>query len=75
LKHLQAETLAVVGHNPDLSVFLAWLIGAKKSAKLDLAKAGAALVEFEGPVDKGLGVLHWMVTPAWYCGSGSKQPS
>jgi phosphohistidine phosphatase len=71
LKHLQIDELAVVGHNPDLSIFLAWLIGANKTAQLDLAKAGSALVEFEGDPEKGAGVLHWMVTPAWYGGPAS----
>src|SRR5262245_39698190 len=39
LCELGVESVALFGHNPDLSVYLAWLIGAKK-AGVELAKAG-----------------------------------
>jgi phosphohistidine phosphatase SixA len=52
-----------VGHNPELSAYLSWLIGSKR-AQLHLSKGGVAFVEADG-VRKGLGVLQWMVTPEW----------
>jgi phosphohistidine phosphatase len=64
LRDLEAESVAVVGHNPDLSVFAAWLIGSK-AAHVELAKAGAARVEFDGNPGKGNGHLAWLVTPEW----------
>jgi phosphohistidine phosphatase len=63
------DSVAVVGHMPDLAQLASWLIGSKK-AQIHLAKGGAALIECDpGPV-KGAGVLLWLVTPQWYNLSG-----
>jgi phosphohistidine phosphatase len=64
LRGLGGENVAVIGHMPDLGEFLGWLIGSKK-AKLEVAKAGAALVRYDGSPAKGEGVLSWLVTPEW----------
>jgi len=61
---LSGENVALVGHMPDLGEYLGWLIGAKK-AEVHLAKAGAALVRFDGSPAKGEGVLEWLITPEW----------
>jgi phosphohistidine phosphatase len=58
------EAVAVVGHNPDLSELLGWLLGEKEMG-VDLAKAGVARIDFDGPPNKGSGSLVWLVTPAW----------
>jgi phosphohistidine phosphatase len=63
---LGAESVALVGHNPDLSELVGWLIG-DKGVSIDLAKAGVACIEFQGSPGKGSGTLAWMVNPAWYC--------
>ena len=68
LRNLGAESVALVGHMPDLNDYLGWLIGSKK-AQVDLAKAGAAHVHFDGDPDKGDGVLAWLVTPDWCAGA------
>jgi phosphohistidine phosphatase len=65
LRDLEAESIAIVGHNPDLSVYLAWLLG-DKNVQIELAKAGVARIEFEGRLGKSVGTLTWMVTPDWY---------
>jgi phosphohistidine phosphatase len=65
VRDLGGHAVALVGHNPDLSIYAGWLVGGK-AAQIELAKAGAALVEFDGKVRKGGGMLVWMVTPAWY---------
>jgi phosphohistidine phosphatase len=65
LHSLDAGAIAVVGHNPDLSTYAAWLIGGKE-VQVDLAKAGVARIEVEGALEKGGGTLTWMVTPDWY---------
>ena len=62
----QVAQVALVGHEPDLSSFLAWLIGGKR-ARIELAKAGMAWVVCDSPPRKGAGRLEWLVTPAW-CG-------
>jgi phosphohistidine phosphatase len=64
LEDLKVETVAVVGHQPGLSRFAAWLIGSKK-AQLDMAKAGLACIQCE-ELAKGGGSLVWLLTPEWY---------
>src|SRR6185437_5417692 len=62
---LGVESAAIVGHMPDLSLYVGWLIGGKK-AEIDLAKAGVACIHFDDEPGKGDGVLTWLVTPQWY---------
>jgi len=64
VEDLELETVAVVGHQPGLSRFAAWLIGSKK-AQLDIAKAGLARIQCE-ELSKGGGTLIWLMTPEWY---------
>lgn len=64
LRELGVESIAIVGHQPGLCRFLAWLIGSKK-AQLDLAKAGCAKVICKEP-GKGDAILEWLITPEWY---------
>jgi phosphohistidine phosphatase len=65
LLSVDGDAVALVGHMPDLGEYLGWLVGEKKVG-LALAKAGAALVRFDGAPDKGAGELVWLVTPLWY---------
>jgi phosphohistidine phosphatase len=56
------ETVALVGHEPDLGKLAGvLLIGAP--AALPLKKAGACAVAFEGPVAPGDGRLEWFLPP------------
>ena len=64
LRGLGAQSVAIVGHMPDLGLYASWLIGSKK-VQIDLAKAGAACIHFEDKPDKAEGVLTWLVTPQW----------
>ena len=48
------QSLAVVGHDPDLSAFLAWLVGTEPE-QVPLEKGGVALVRFEDGLEKGKG--------------------
>jgi phosphohistidine phosphatase len=69
---LGVASVAVVGHDPDLPEYLGWLLGADPET-FPLAKAGAALVTFDGDPKKGDGHLAWMITPDWFMtGSGDK---
>ena len=67
LRKLRKEWVALVGHQPDLSAHIAWLIGSKK-AQLDLAKAGIARITCAESPDKGTGTLVWLITPEWFMG-------
>jgi phosphohistidine phosphatase len=64
LESLMIDDLAIVGHQPDLSEFAAWLVGSKK-AQIDLAKAGSAYLACVTPLRRGSGTLIWLVTPEW----------
>jgi phosphohistidine phosphatase len=59
------EAVAIVGHNPDLSELIGWLIG-EKNTSLSLAKAGIACIDFDGSPCKECGTLAWLVSPEWY---------
>ena len=66
-KHLLGtarNTVGLVGHQPDLSEFVGWLIGDKK-VNLDLAKAGVAYIQCSDLPRRGGGTLVWLVTPEW----------
>lgn len=58
------DVLVLVGHEPDLSDYAAWLLEADGGVKF--AKAGAACFEIEDEIEKGGGVLEWMITPGWF---------
>src|SRR5205807_8341965 len=65
LRGQAVDSIAVVGHMPDIGEYAAWLIGSKK-AEIDLAKAGVACIEFSDRPRKGDGTLKWMVSPEWF---------
>ena len=71
LRELGPGTQGIVGHEPHLSVYTAWLIGGK-AAQLAYAKGGVARLEFNNRLGKGRGTLTWLVTPDW-CGARSEQ--
>ena len=58
-----AETVALVGHEPDLGEAAAfWLCGCAGHF-LGFKKGGAALIEFGGAPKEAAGVLQWFLTP------------
>jgi phosphohistidine phosphatase len=59
------QQLAIVGHEPSLSTWTAWLIGSRK-AQLELKKAAVAKIQVDGAVAKGAGQLVWLVPPEWF---------
>jgi phosphohistidine phosphatase len=65
LNDLKADSIALVGHQPDMSAWAAWLIGSNK-AQVDFAKAGTAYIACAAEARKGGGTLVWLVTPSWY---------
>jgi phosphohistidine phosphatase len=64
LKELGSQSVALVGHQPDLGMLAAWLIGSKK-AEIDFAKAGVACIRCEVGAGRVKGSLVWLVTPEW----------
>ncbi len=62
LGKLALANVVVVGHEPDLGQHTAWLLGSKR-ARISFAKGGVACVVCDRDVDKGTGVLRWLITP------------
>lgn len=60
--HSDRETVAIVGHEPQLSALLARLLGTPADDRLTFRKGGAALVDLPGPLDGG-GRLVWYLPP------------
>jgi phosphohistidine phosphatase len=56
------ESLAWVGHSPDVEHFAATLLSADDSANVRFAKGSAASIEFEDNIAPAAGELQWLVT-------------
>jgi phosphohistidine phosphatase len=56
------DTVAVVGHEPDVSDLLGRLVGTPHTDRLIFRKGAAALVDVPGPLQEG-GTLLWFLTP------------
>jgi phosphohistidine phosphatase len=70
---LNAERVAVVGHEPHLSGLVSYcLVGERSLASILLKKGAAALVLFEGSPSAGGGTLGWLLQPGALRGMGQK---
>ena len=56
------STVAVVGHEPDVSELLAAIVGSRDAAAFTFKKGGVAAVEVPGPLGQG-GSLLWYLSP------------
>ncbi len=56
-------TVAVVGHEPDLSQLVCAVLSGANGPFLELGKGGACLLEFAGPVGRGSATLDWLLGP------------
>lgn len=57
------ETVAVVGHEPDLSRFVCALLASTNGPFLELRKGAACLLDLPGPVKNGAATLDWLLGP------------
>lgn len=58
------ETIAIVGHEPHVSGFTAFLLaGPHSHASLVFKKGAAALITFPGRLQPGTGTLQWLMQP------------
>ncbi|MGM0593274.1 MAG: CHAD domain-containing protein [Pseudomonadota bacterium] len=55
--------LVLTGHEPDLSTLIALLVFGEECANIQLKKAGAALLTFTKPIDRGRATLEWLLLP------------
>jgi len=56
------ETVVAVGHEPHISGFLSWALGAHH-LPVEIKKGSAALVSFDGVPEPGSGRLDWFMPP------------
>jgi phosphohistidine phosphatase len=57
-------TVAVVGHEPDLSQLTGWLVAATTGARVRLKKGSACLLECPVPMDAGSCEMQWLLGPS-----------
>lgn len=57
-------TVALVGHEPHLGVFVSWMLTGLQESFIVLKKGGACLLEVEGEVKAGRAKLHWLLKPS-----------
>jgi len=56
--------IALVGHEPDLSEWISWLVTGSPDAEIQMKKGAACRVDVSGKPVKGAGVLVWLLQPA-----------
>jgi phosphohistidine phosphatase len=61
--HADKGVVAIVGHEPNLSSLVSWLIAGSGSSRIEMKKGGACLVSFDDDVDAHKGSLSWLMTP------------
>lgn len=57
-------SIALVGHEPDLTALAGWVIGFSRT-QLAFEKAGVACFNTTPTLKRGCGTLLWLVTPDW----------
>jgi phosphohistidine phosphatase SixA len=63
-KRRERDSIALVGHEPQLSLLVSLLVSGVESAlRLELKKGAASLVSFQGGPARGEGVLRWSLSP------------
>jgi phosphohistidine phosphatase len=63
LRGQRGDTIAVVGHEPDLSTLACYLLTAKPSSFLTLKKSGTGLLDLDDPPGPGKARLEWLLVP------------
>jgi phosphohistidine phosphatase len=64
LRKQKAGHVAVVGHEPSISLILSWLLTGTERRIFSFRKGGACLLEFSGEIGAGTATLLWALTPA-----------
>jgi len=64
LRTRKEKSVVLVGHEPNLGVFLSAALGGEhKRLKIEFKKGGAACLAFPGRVEPGAATLCWMLPP------------
>ncbi len=59
----EEQTIAIVGHEPNLGLLTSWLLAAPVNHFMEYKKGGAAMLSWSGPPEPGTGWVRWMLTP------------
>ena len=59
--HFDQDVVIVVGHEPHLGALTTWLMTGASESHVEFKKGGACLLDFDGPVKKGAGMLRWLM--------------
>src|SRR5215208_162711 len=57
------DVLAIVGHEPHLSMLVTWMMTGLQESRVQVKKGGACLLEFESAPRRNSGTLLWLLTP------------
>ena len=63
LRNRDADVVIIAGHEPDLGELTTWLMTGASESHVEFKKGGACLLEFDGQVKRGGGVLRWLMGP------------
>lgn len=56
-----ARVVAAVGHEPQLSTLVTWLMSGLRESRVQLKKGGACLLQFDGQPGPGVAVMRWLM--------------
>jgi phosphohistidine phosphatase len=59
----RVKTVAIVGHEPDLSRFVSFALTGRNTAIVEMKKGSAIMLQFGGAIDAGGAILRWAMTP------------
>lgn len=62
-EHGRPESVALVGHEPDLGLWAGWLLSGQAHGMVRLKKGSACRIDFTGRPLPGHGELQWLLTP------------
>jgi phosphohistidine phosphatase len=60
-KHSRRPRIAIVGHEPGIGEFAAWLVGTRNP--IEFKKGGICRIDLGAAPARGAGALRWMLTP------------
>ena len=63
LRHGDAQSIAMVGHEPDLSMLIAWFVTGSSTPFCELKKGGVCLLEWDRTPAAGEAKLQWISSP------------
>ncbi len=61
------RTVALVGHEPQLSTLTGYLLTGRPASFITLKKGGACLLDLADPLRPGGGTLQWLLTSSALC--------